>query len=59
MHVDYVTVTWHSPAPASRASSLVFHFLIMLCGQWLRTTQGLNGLDFEGRKLSAKVDQYN
>ena len=34
-------------------------FLIMLCRQQLRTTQGLNGLDFEARKLSAKLDQYN
>ena len=31
----------------------------MLWGQQLRIMQGLNGFDFEGRKLSAKLDQYS
>ena len=59
LHVGYVIVTWHSPAPALHTSSPVSYLSIMLDGRQLRTTQGLNGLDFEGRKLSAKVDQYN
>ena len=59
LHVSHLATTSHSFASILHASSPVQYFSIMLRGQQLRTMQGLNGLDFEGRKLSAKLDQYN